>query len=410
MYHRIYHTKRMTADSRSAITRYILIAAIILLFIGGIVSSGIFGLHWSSFGRFFPAYSLKNTINEGTQTTRIVSEESVVIDVVNKASPSVVTVGIINPQTSSSSQDNVFQFDPFNMFTIPVPRGSLQPNTEQDIGSGFIVGADGLIVTNKHVVADTTVQYKVITKDNKSYTVSKIYRDPSNDLAILKIDPPTGGLPTVVLGDSSKIKVGQLAIAIGTALGEFRSTVTTGVVSGVGRGITAGDPLAGEAETLDNVIQTSAAINPGNSGGPLLNSSGQVVGINVAVSQQGQNIGFALPVNVVKDALNNFNATGQFNRPYLGVRYKTITKDVALLNEVPEGAYIMDVVSGSPADKSGVKTQDIITKIDGTRLSGGNELSTVVGKKAVGDTTSLTVYRGNKEQTIKVTLGNQSDQ
>ncbi len=248
----------------------------------------------------------KTTTPQGS--VRVVSEESVIIDAVKKASPAVVTVSVTQTQPSGVE----YQIDPFNPFApiIPLPRGSNQ-NTQQNIGSGFIVDKNGLIITNKHVVSDTTATYSIITNDNKTYAVTQIYRDPSNDLAVLKINPPAGGLPTVQLGDSNSIQVGQLAIAIGTALGQFRSTVTTGVVSGVGRGITAGDPFAGAAEQLDNVIQTSAAINPGNSGGPLLNSAAQVVGINVAVSAQGQNIGFALPINVVKRALINFEKTGQ---------------------------------------------------------------------------------------------------
>lgn len=237
---------------------------------------------------------------------RVVSEESVIIDAVKKASPAVVTVSMTQAQPAGI----VYQINPFNPFApiIPLPGGSTQ-NTQQNIGSGFIVDRNGFIVTNKHVVSDTTATYSIITNENKTYPVTKIYRDPNNDLAVLKIG--ASNLPTVQLGNSNTIQVGQLAIAIGTALGQFRSTVTTGVVSGVGRGITAGDPYAGAAEQLDNVIQTSAAINPGNSGGPLLNSAAQVIGINVAVSAQGQNIGFALPVNVVKDALTNFDKTGQ---------------------------------------------------------------------------------------------------
>lgn len=234
------------------------------------------------------------------QKVTVTSEESVVINVVKRASPAVVTIGIIQSQPAGI----VYEFNPFNPFSPLIPR-QIGPSqgTEQDIGSGFIVNSDGIIMTNKHVVSDTSVKYRVITADNKTYDVIKIYRDPSNDLAVLTIHPPSGGLPTVELGNSKNIQVGQMAIAIGTALGEFRSTVTTGVISGLGRGITAGDPFAGAAEKLDNVIQTSAAINPGNSGGPLLNSSGQVIGINVAVSQSGQNIGFALPVDVVTSAL-----------------------------------------------------------------------------------------------------------
>lgn len=340
------------------------------------------------------------TISGGT--VRVESEESVVVSVVDKVSPSVVTVGITASRTSARL--NPF-FDPFSQMQ-PLPRSG--QNTEQDIASGFIVGADGLIVTNKHVVSDSTVKYHVITKDGKSYDVQKIYRDPANDLAILKIN--ASGLPVVEMGDSDKIKVGQLAIAIGTALGEFRSTVTTGVISGIGRGITAGDPFAGEAEKLDNVIQTSAAINPGNSGGPLLNSSGQVVGINVAVSQEGQNIGFALPINVVRDALKNFNQTGQFNRPYLGVRYKMVTRSLAVQNDIPEGAYVLEVIDGSPAQKAGIEVDDIITKIDGTKISGSSDLSQYIGKKKVGDAISVTVDRDGSEKTFQVSLGNASDQ
>ncbi|MEK7166461.1 MAG: PDZ domain-containing protein, partial [Patescibacteria group bacterium] len=212
-------------------------------------------------------------------------------------------------------------------------------------------------------------------------------------------------LQPIEMGDSSGIKVGQMAIAIGTALGEFRHTVTTGVISGLGRGITAGSPFEGFAEKLDNVIQTDAAINPGNSGGPLLNSSGQVIGVNTAVAQGGQNIGFALPINVVKEGLDNFNKTGQFSRPYLGIRYSTITRDLALMNEVPEGAYVREVIQGGPAEKAGLEAGDIITKIDGLRMSGADgEVAKVIGGKKVGDSISLEYWREGQSKTINVTL------
>ena len=388
----------------------ILIAATFLV-IGGVISSGIFGLNWKFLDRYlhvkFPSIPNSNTLNLPSEKIRVTNEESVVIDAVDKVSPAVVTIGI----TKTRRAGDIFQFDPFDPFSPFQRQPGKQQKLEQDIGSGFIVKSDGYIVTNKHVVGDTEAKYRVITKDDKTYDVQKIYRDPTNDIAIVKIDPPDGGgLSTVELGDSSKIKVGQLAIAIGTALGEFRHTVTTGVISGVGRGITAGSPFEGYVERLDNVIQTDAAINPGNSGGPLLNSSGQVIGINTAVSGEGQNIGFAIPINVVKDALDNFNTTGQFNRPFLGVRYKTISKDLAILNDVPEGAYIMEVVEGSPAEKAGLKEEDIVTKIDDVKLSGDNaELAKVISKKKVGDTMTLNVWRDGKEQTIKVTLGNQGE-
>ena len=349
-------------------------------------------------------FSVPKTVTlPGDEKVKVVMEESVVIDVVDNVSPAVVTVGI----TQTKRIGDILEFNPFDPFSPFQRRPGKSQKLEQDIGSGFIVGSDGLIVTNKHVVEASEATYRVITKDDKTYEVKKIYRDPSNDLAILKIE--ASGLPTVQMGDSDKIKVGQMAIAIGTALGEFRHTVTTGVISGVGRGIDAGSPFEQSAERLDNVIQTDAAINPGNSGGPLLNSSGQVVGVNTAVSSEGQNIGFALPINVVKDALANFNATGQFNRPYLGVRYQMIPKQTAILNDIPEGAYLQEVVEGSPAEKEGLQEEDIITKIDGNKLTDENDLAKTISKKKVGDTLTLTVWREEKEKEVKVTLGNQGE-
>lgn len=229
---------------------------------------------------------------------KVVTEESVVIDVAEKASPSVVTV------SAKSQRRRVIGFDLFGGFSSRIEGG-----TPQDIGTGFVVSEDGLIVTNKHVVSSTDLEYKVITKDGKEHDIKSISRDPSNDIAVLKIDPSASSgqaLQAVELGNSENLKIGQFVIAIGTALGEFRHTVTTGIISGLGRGITAGSAFEGYVEELDNVIQTDAAINPGNSGGPLLNSAGQVIGINVAVAQGAQNIGFAIPVNVVKDALSQY--------------------------------------------------------------------------------------------------------
>ena len=333
-------------------------------------------------------------------SVRVTTEESVIIDVVENVSPSVVTVGISKTQ---KAQD-FLELDPFNFFGPMRRIPGKEQKIEQDIGTGFVVAADGLIVTNKHVVEDTEATYRVITKDDKTYTADRIFRDPTNDIAILKI--AATGLKPVTLGDSAHIKVGQLAIAIGTALGEFRHTVTTGVISGVGRGISAGNPFEGYVERLDNVIQTDASINPGNSGGPLLNSSGDVVGINVAVSKEGQNIGFAIPINVVSDALANFNKNGKFDRAYLGIRYKTIGKDQAILNDIPEGAYVIEAIAGSPVAKAGVKQGDIITAIDDVKISGQDaELSKIVGTKKPGDTLTLSVYRDGKKETIRVTLG-----
>lgn len=340
--------------------------------------------------------------NKSDTSVRVVSEESVTIDVVKNVSPAVVTVGITKSQPVFSFPDS--GFGPFGV--TPQQQGSKQ--IKQDIGSGFIVRPDGLIITNKHVVSDAQAKYRVITSTNKSYDVVKIYRDPDNDLAILKIE--ASDLPVVEMGDSSKLQVGQFALAIGTALGEFRSTVTTGVVSGLSRGITAGSPLEG-SEKLDDVIQTSAAINPGNSGGPLLNSSGQVIGVNVAVAQDAQNIGFALPINLLKESLKTFESNGQFaKKAYLGVEYRMVTRELSVLNEIPEGAYVQSVVTDSPADKAGVLQGDIITKIDGKNLrdsDGG--LSKVISTYKPGAVVELTIYRRDAQTiTLKATLAESS--
>ncbi|GIW63242.1 MAG: hypothetical protein KatS3mg091_044 [Patescibacteria group bacterium] len=328
----------------------------------------------------------------------VVTEESTIIDVVENSLPSVVTVSI---KQNRGSQGYIF--DPFNPFSpfqeIP------QDNEPQNIGSGFIVSEDGLIITNKHVVSETNATYIVITNDNKEYEVKNIYRDPLNDLAILKIE--ANNLKPLQLGNSDNLKLGQLAIAIGTPLGEFRNTVTAGIISGLGRGITAGSPFEGFVERLDNVIQTDAAINPGNSGGPLLNSKGQVIGVNTAVALNGQNIGFAIPINVVKELLTQFKERGgSFARPYIGVRYKMIDKQTAILNEVPEGAFVVSVEENSPAFKAGIRSGDIITELDGQRLTNADNrtLAQLILKKKVGDTVTLKVWRNGETKTISLKL------
>lgn len=369
-----------------------IILALIIVFLaaatGGAIADRVFGIKPLDY--LFPGNS------KIVSQTKLVNEDSVVTDVVKKVSPSVVTVSIQTPQQS------VLQFDPFKGFTR-----SIQGGEQQDIGTGFIVSSDGLIVTNKHVVSNTTAKYKVITNDNKEYEVTKISRDPSNDIAVLKID--ANGLTPITLGDSTNLEVGQFVIAIGTALGQFRNTVTTGVVSGLGRGIQAGNPLQGYVEKLDNVIQTDAAINPGNSGGPLLNSSGEAIGIDVAVAQNAQNIGFAIPINVVKDALAQFNAGGGFpSKAYLGVEYQMVSKESAILNNVPQGAYVVSVVSGSPAESAGLQQGDIITKFDGQEVTGNTGLADLISKKKPGDGISLEVWRNGSTSTLNATLSESS--
>lgn len=335
--------------------------------------------------------------NDSKKLVTLLSEENAVISVVERVGPSVVTIGIRKDESEKRR-------DEFELF---FPEEEVEEEShEQYIGSGFVVQKDGLVVTNKHVVSERGLEYLVIDDKGNTYEVESIYRDPVNDIAILQTSSaPENGFKQVELGDSANLKVGQFVIAIGTALGEFPSTVTTGVVSGLGRGITAGSPFQGFVEELDNVIQTDAAINPGNSGGPLLNSSGQVIGVNTAVSGQGENIGFAIPINIVKDSIKNFNNTGRFSRPYLGVSYTIISERSALLNEVPRGAFVQDVITGSAADEAGILTGDIITEIDGEKISDESEsLAILISEKKVGDTIRVTVFRDGQTLTLNATL------
>lgn len=379
--------------------------SVLVLFsaIGGAVADRVFVIKPLDYllGEGIGGFHLPEKSNLVTQ--KILNEEGVVIDVADKASVGVVTVAVEREQRIIEPIES-----PFGFFGFGLDSGKTEV-IEQDIGSGFVVEG-GMVVTNKHVVSDTQASYKVIDYNDEEYVVEKIYRDPINDLAILQI---AGGdkLKTLELGDSDSLKVGQFVIAIGTALGEFRHTVTTGVVSGLGRGIVAGDGFS-DFEQLDNVIQTDAAINPGNSGGPLLNSAGQVIGVNVAVSSSGENIGFALPINVVRESLENFEATGRFSRPMLGVSYRMISKDTAILNEVPEGAYVIDVMAGSSADEAGIEPGDIITEVDGQKvgeIKGG--LANVINTKKVGDQVSVKLWREEGEmREFAVILKEQVDQ
>jgi serine protease Do len=327
------------------------------------------------------------------EKVKIVSEESVVIDVVKKASPSVVSIAI---------ERKILDLQPFG---LGVPSTQ---QTESGIGTGFVIRGDGLILTNKHVVSESGKYFAILKSgppaggEEKKYEVKQINKDSFNDLAILKID--ASGLKPLELGDSEKLQVGQKVIAIGNALGRLDNTVTTGVISGLGRGVSPVDPATGIAEKLSDVIQTDAAINPGNSGGPLLNTAAQVIGVNAAVAG-AENIGFALPINVAKSLISDFESTGKISRPFLGIRYTHINRDVALLNDVPEGELIREVVSGASAEKAGVKVGDIITQIDGQKLTEDKGLGDVIRTKKVGDPIKITVWRDGQTLQLSTTLG-----
>jgi len=348
--------------------------------------------------------------------TPTVDYEQAVVKAVEQSSPAVISIIISKnlpvieqcPYNPFSDLPPEFQqfFGGGTQFYQPCQKGTkLQ---EIGGGSGFIISSDGLIVTNKHVVSDENASYTVLTNDGKKYDAKVLALDPSLDLAVIKIS--TSGLPTVSLGDSDSLKLGQTAIAIGNALGEFRNTVSVGVISGLSRNITATG--GGSTETLKNLIQTDAAINAGNSGGPLLNLKGEVVGINVAMASDAQSIGFSLPINQVKKAIQSVQTSGRIITPYLGIRYLVITSDLAKTQPLPvENGVLVGgdknnpaVIKNSPADKAGIKAGDIVTEINGEQITQDKTLGLLIQKYNVGDAITLKVLRAGKEMTFTITL------
>lgn len=333
------------------------------------------------------------------------------VEMVSKVNDAVVSV-VITKDVPVYEQ-YYEQFDPWGFFQVPRVRESGTEEREVGGGSGFIVSNDGLIVTNNHVVVDQTARYSVLLNDGTVYTVDVLARDSDLDIAILKINQPIEiKLTYLEFGDSANLKLGQTVVAIGNALAEFQNSVSVGVVSGLSRSIVASDQW-GRSEQLDQVIQTDAAINPGNSGGPLLNLEGKVVGVNVATSRGADNIGFALPAQVVKQAVDSVKEYGEIVRPYIGVRYARVTSRLVKANNLPVdyGALIVRgqnenepaVIPDSPAAKAGLVENDIILSVDGESLQ-DKDLSTVLRSKKVGQSVSLEIMSGGERKTVTVTL------
>lgn len=286
-------------------------------------------------------------------------------------------------------------------------------------GTGFIISPDGIIVTNRHVVPAGTTAVSVTLVDGTKYddvqVLGRTSDSSAQDIAFLKISDLKGKtLTPVIMGDSSKVQVGDRVIAIGNALGQFQNTVTTGIISGYGRDVTAGDGSGPQnSESLTDLFQTDAAINEGNSGGPLVNINGEVIGINTAVAAGAQNIGFAQPVNDLKSLISSVLNNGQLQQPYLGVRYVSLTNDIAheFNLKVSRGAYVVSgdtepaVVPGSPADQAGVKDHDVITKVGNVAINQATSLTSALSKYKVGDRVKLTVVRDGKTITLTVTIG-----
>lgn len=293
-------------------------------------------------------------------------------------------------------------------------------------GTGFIVSEDGMILTNKHVVLDEEAEYTVFTNDGRKFSAKVLAQDPIQDLAVLGIEQEKTvdgngefvleSFPTVKLGDSDKLESGQTVIAIGNALGEFRNTVSVGVISGLGRKITASG--GGFVEILEDVIQTDAAINKGNSGGPLLNLRGEVVGINTAMALEAQSIGFAIPINKAKKDIEQVKTIGKIVYPFLGIRYVLISEKIKEENDLPVdyGAFVIDGEPGEPAiwpdsaaEKAGLKEGDIVLEFNDEKITTENTLAKIIVKYNPGDEIVLKILRGTKEISVEVTLDERSE-
>jgi len=321
-----------------------------------------------------------------TRSQKVVIEESsAIIDAAKKIRPSVVSITGKGQQTA-----DFFGFQ------------DLTPS--EVAGTGFVVTADGLIVTNKHVVENAT-SFTVTTNDGKTFSATVVATDPTNDIAFMKVEG--SGLPVVDFGDYDKLQVGQWVIAVGNALGELQNSVTVGVISAKERSVDT------DGETLYGLLQTDAAINPGNSGGPLVNLSGQVVGINTAIAGNAQGIGFAIAATDIKKDLESYQKHGKILQPYLGVKYRNLTKNIAMALglSVDHGAYIIanGVVNGSPAASAGLRPGDVVTKLNDDEVTDTNPLVRLVRKYSPGDKVKITFMRGKETQSTDLVLGTTGD-
>lgn len=350
---------------------------------------------WLFVGTGLVKLDASRTISDNSQKI-VLQQGEVIADVFNKVSPSTVAI------TTEAVIDTGRSF-----------FGTQQQQVSEGAGSGIIISKDGYVMTNKHVVPDGTNNVTVITSDGHEYkNVKVVARDPSNDIAFLKIDNANGLVPAQI-GDSNQVQPGQQVVAIGNALGIFRNSVTSGIISGTGRPLTASDDTGATSEQLEDMFQTDAAINPGNSGGPLVNLKGEVIGMNTAVSQDGQGIGFAIPMADAKVEISSIINQGKLTKSYLGVRYVTLTPDVAQQVNVTatDGAYVQSgagtpgVVPGGPAASAGVHEGDIITKVNNDKIVSGKSLASLLAQYAPGEKVTLTIMRGGKTMTLQATLG-----
>ncbi len=336
----------------------------------------------------------------GTAKEIVTSQSQVVTAIAKDVGPSVVSIDA----TSSNQTQDIF--------------GNTSSTPQEDQGTGIILSSSGYIITNRHVISGAT-NVNVTLSDGTTIKNVKVIGSTASsdplDIAFLKINNPPENLQPAILGNSSKVQVGDNVVAIGNALGQFQNSVTSGIISGHGRTIQAGDSSSTTNEDLQDLFQTDAAINPGNSGGPLININGEVIGINTALASNGaQNIGFSIPINDVEGLIKSVLSTGSISRPYLGVYYETITPSLVKQHNlsVNSGAYIPQnqngqnsVISGSPADKAGLKPGDIILSVNGVSVNANNSLSSLIDQNKVGTDLTLTILSGGSQKDIQITVG-----
>lgn len=349
-----------------------------LILIGALIGGGIGSLITSNYIKNSLPYYSTNINNNETQIVNISKvielEQSQIIDVAERVSPAVVRIS-----TTQVVSDLFFSYE------------------TSGLGSGYLISSDGEIVTNNHVVSDAK-KITVTLSDGSEYDATIIGTDPSSDIALIKIDGKD--LPYLSFGDSSTLKVGQSVIAIGNPYG-LDHTVTTGVISALERSLTFDD-----GTTLVGVIQTDAAINPGNSGGPLLTLTGDVIGMNTAIQQSAQGIGFAISSSTIIKVISDIKLFGKVVWPFLGISGVSITDDIAKRNNLPtnKGVLIVSVYPGTSAANAGLKSYDIITKFDGNDVTSVQEITKYLRQHNVGDKVKIEIYRDNKKMELEIIL------
>lgn len=329
------------------------------------------------------------------------AEKSQIVKTVKKVTPCVISITV---SKYLPIYENPFKSDPLgfeDFFAVPKRKKKIKVGG----GSGFIVDKSGIVLSNRHVVIDPDADYVAVLDNGEKAKVKVLARDSINDIAILRINKKN--LPTLKLGDSSNLDLGQTAIAIGNTLGTFQNTISRGVVSGLSRKIKAVNIQEKSIQSLKGLIQTDAAINPGNSGGPLVDIKGEVIGINAATVSGAENVGFAIPVNAAKKDLEDLKQYGKIRQPFLGIRYIPICKEIKQKYSLPVsyGVLILPeqvpggraVIANSPAEKAGLRTADIILKIKNKKVTDKNPFEDILQECKVGEEIVLNVFRNNKE-------------